>query len=138
MRLCFLIIGLFCQSIYATDDFDRQQIEERIKPVGSVSVDDGNDAAQPTAVVPAATASAQEPPGKAIYDQYCTVCHQGGVAGAPKFRNADDWQPRLKKGIDGLLASALKGINAMPAKGTCQQCSDKDIKEAIEYMLPPS
>ena len=30
----------------------------------------------------------------------------------------------------------IKGKNAMPPKGTCQECSDSDIKAAIDYMVP--
>jgi cytochrome c5 len=65
------------------------------------------------------------------------VCHRDGVAGAPKFRNAEEWGLRSsKKNIEALTASAIKGLNAMPAKGTCQDCSDADIKAAIQYMVP--
>ncbi|MCA0403287.1 MAG: c-type cytochrome [Proteobacteria bacterium] len=77
--------------------------------------------------------------GQAIYEKYCSVCHQDGVAGAPRFQNNKDWDERLgQKKFDELFASALKGINAMPAKGTCYECSDEDIKAALEYMLPKS
>ena len=64
-------------------------------------------------------------------------CCEDGVAGAPKFRDDTDWKPRLlKQNIDSLTATALKGMNAMPVKGTCQECSDADIKAAIQYMVP--
>jgi cytochrome c5 len=35
-----------------------------------------------------------------------------------------------------LVASSIKGLNAMPAKGTCFKCMDEDLKAAISYMLP--
>ena len=65
------------------------------------------------------------------------MCHRDGIAGAPKFRDENSWKPRLANAnIDALIASAIKGKNAMPPKGTCQECSDSDIKAAIEYMVP--
>ncbi len=76
--------------------------------------------------------------GEAIYNQVCTMCHSIGVAGAPKFGNAGDWAPRSAKGYDELLASALRGLNAMPPRGTCSQCSDEEILNAIKYMVEHS
>lgn len=75
--------------------------------------------------------------GKQIYEQYCVVCHREGLVGAPKFRNKDDWNPRWAgKKLDDLLKSAVKGLNAMPAKGSCVSCTEAQLKAAIEYMLP--
>lgn len=75
--------------------------------------------------------------GKETYQTYCTVCHATGLAGAPKFQDAKDWRQRCQnKGLQQLLASAIKGLNAMPAKGTCSSCSEDDIKQAILYMVP--
>jgi cytochrome c5 len=75
--------------------------------------------------------------GKSIYEQYCIVCHRDGVAGAPKWRDPKDWNARLSgRGLSDLLASSLKGLNAMPARGTCMDCNEKDLEAAIQYMLP--
>ena len=83
-------------------------------------------------------AAQAEDKGEAIYQQTCHVCHAAGVAGAPKFGDKEAWAPRAAKGIDALLASATKGLNAMPPKGTCATCSDEDLKAAIEYMVSHS
>ena len=32
-----------------------------------------------------------EQKAEAIYNQYCFTCHQSGLAGAPRFRNKEDW-----------------------------------------------
>ena len=123
-------------SLHAVSDFDREQIQQRIQPVGNVRVDVLPDSSEPPEPI------SQEPiikkkTGQAIYEQYCVVCHGSGVAGAPKFREAADWSPRLaKQTIASLTATALKGLNAMPAKGTCQESSDGDLKAAIQYMVP--
>ena len=124
--------------LQAASDFDHDQIQQRISPVGAVRIE-----AQSNNVAPQIS-KPDEPilkknPGQAVYERYCVVCHGTGVAGAPKFRDGADWGPRrAKQTIDSLTATALKGLNAMPVKGTCQECSDTDIKAAIQYMVPQS
>ncbi|MDF4603827.1 c-type cytochrome, partial [Vibrio parahaemolyticus] len=49
--------------------------------------------------------------------------------------NADDWAPRIAQGKDVLVKHALEGFNAMPAKGTCMDCSDDEIIAAIDHMI---
>lgn len=137
MRLSFAIsLIAIALSAYASDDFDRQQIEQRIKPIGQVRVEGQEPAPTATAKpVKAEASAAKEAPGQATYEKYCSVCHRDGVAGAPKFRVTADWKPRIEqKKLDGLVASSLKGLNAMPPKGTCQECSEDDLKQAIQYM----
>lgn len=74
-----------------------------------------------------------EPP--ANYSTFCVACHQTGAAQAPKTGDKAAWAPRVKaKGLDGLVASAKKGKGAMPPMGLCQQCSDAELKEIIQYM----
>tara|TARA_R110002167_G_scaffold12233_1_gene52299 strand:- start:10963 stop:11250 length:288 start_codon:yes stop_codon:yes gene_type:complete len=73
--------------------------------------------------------------GEAVYNKACVNCHAVGVAGAPKTHNADDWAPRLAAGIDALVASATAGKGAMPPKGLCMDCTDADLKAAIEFMV---
>lgn len=138
MRSAFLgvVISL---PLYAASDFDREQIQERISPIGKVRIEKPIQSSTTTAVgsPTAQRVTVKQSPGQATYEQYCAVCHRDGVAGAPKFHNKADWTPRLAKGnIDFLTASALKGLNAMPAKGTCQECSEADLKAAIIYMVP--
>lgn len=143
-----LFIAFFIGStlLHASQDFDRQQIEERIKPVGQVNIEE--QAASSEKKNPNSSnedkknkkeESKEKTSGQAVYERYCVICHQSGVAGAPKFRVADDWKARLEaKKLEGLIASALKGLNAMPPKGTCVECEEEDIKQAIQYMLPSS
>lgn len=132
----FVLLSL---SLYADTDFDRDQIQQRISPVGQVHLEQPAQAASKASAAPQPEpVAAKKSPGQATYEQYCVVCHRDGVAGAPKFQNATDWGPRqAKQNIDQLVATATKGINAMPPKGTCQDCSEADLKAAIEYMLPP-
>jgi len=77
---------------------------------------------------------------QATYMASCFACHSSGAAGAPKVGagNADAWAPRMEKGLDAVLANAIKGINAMPPKGLCFTCTDDDLKAVIEYMVASS
>jgi cytochrome c5 len=83
------------------------------------------------------TASAAD---QAVVDRYnkaCVVCHAAGVANAPKLGSAEDWKPRLAKGVDKLVISIKNGLGAMPPRGMCADCSDADYKALIAYMSTP-
>ena len=58
-----------------------------------------------------------------------------GVGGAPKFGDVAAWAERAEKGMDTLMASTINGINTMPAKGTCMNCSDDELAAAVTYIL---
>ena len=73
-------------------------------------------------------------PNMAKYNKSCAVCHAAGVAGAPKSGNKEAWAPRMEKGMDALVASVKNGLNAMPPKGMCFDCSDEEYAELINYM----
>jgi cytochrome c5 len=103
---------------------------ERIGPAGTVVLAGSGETA-PAAAAPVGEVS----PGEAIYNKACVACHASGVAGAPKLGDQAGWEPRLALGVDGLLQSAINGKNAMPPRGTCMDCSDDDLKTAIEFML---
>ncbi len=76
--------------------------------------------------------------GEELYNTKCAVCHASGVAGAPKLGDAAAWAPRASMGAEYLLNSATKGINAMPPKGTCMDCTDTELAAAIEHMVSNS
>ena len=71
--------------------------------------------------------------GKKIYESVCVACHAAGVAGAPKFGDKAAWGPRLAKGDDAVLTTAIQGLNAMPPKGGFTG-SDEEFKAAVHYM----
>lgn len=73
--------------------------------------------------------------GDAIYKRVCFACHDTGAAGAPKVGDKAAWAPRIAKGMDALTNNTLNGINAMPPRGTCADCSDADLKGVVEYMV---
>ena len=74
------------------------------------------------------------------YMASCFACHSTGAAGAPKVGEgmAAEWEPRLEKGIETVVANAINGINTMPAKGLCFDCTDDDLKAIVEYMIENS
>jgi cytochrome c5 len=104
---------------------------ERIRPVGEVVIG----AAEPIASAPPTAQRAVTPrSGEAVYRAACVACHGAGVAGAPKFGNAADWAPRLAQGTDSLLLHAVQGFRAMPPRGGCADCSDAEIRAAVDYL----
>ncbi len=77
--------------------------------------------------------------GQRIYQQYCYSCHAAGVAGAPRVGSAEAWAPRIAKGRQALIDSALHGVPpGMPPKGLCSSCSRDQIAAAIDYMIGQS
>ena len=76
--------------------------------------------------------------GAEIYNTKCMACHASGAAGAPKLGDKEAWAPRIATGMDALVASVINGKNAMPPKGACMDCSDDDIKAAVEHMVTSS
>jgi cytochrome c5 len=79
--------------------------------------------------------SATAADGKAVYESTCVVCHGTGAVGAPKFGDKAAWAPRIATGKAALLASALKGKNAMPPKGGNSTLTDQEVSAAIDYMM---
>ena len=109
------------------------EIAERLQPVGQVCVS-GQECKGVGAVAVAAGGAAMS--ADDVVAKYCGACHTAGVLGAPKIGDGAAWKTRAsaKGGVDGLLKSAIAGINAMPPKGTCATCSDDELKGAIEKM----
>ena len=95
-------------------------VAARIAPVASDAVFDA------TAVVVPKT-------GQQVFEAQCTTCHTAGLLGAPKFGDAAAWGPRVAKGYDALLTSALHGKGNMPAQGG-GDFSDYEVGRAVVYM----
>lgn len=131
--LAAAVLALAGAGIANAKHLSDKSVAERIQPLAQVYVE--GDA------VPSAAPAAEKPSGPRSGEQvvtaHCAACHMTGAAGAPKIGTAD-WAPRKAKGVDALLASAIKGLNAMPPKGMCMDCSDDELKGAIEHMLAKS
>jgi len=99
--------------------------------------------------------------GKNIFDSYCTVCHSSSMAsmfGAPAAHDITAWNERKENAfsraitfdnsikdslgekredyiINELVKTANSGTDkGMPPKGTCNDCTDDDLKSVIKYM----
>ena len=76
--------------------------------------------------------------GKKIFYAYCASCHGNNAiisVGAPRVRNKKEWVPFEKMGMAQLFALASQGYGAMPARGGCFECSDDQLKAAIDYLI---
>lgn len=84
-----------------------------------------------------AVCAAAEESVEDMYNRTCSVCHAAGAAGAPVTGSVKDWKARLDKGMDVLVSNVENGMNAMPPKGMCFDCSDADYQALIRYMAEP-
>lgn len=124
------VLALWAVGAQAASD---EAIAERLKPVGEVCIA-GQECKGVGAVAAAAGGGARS--ADDVVAKHCNACHGSGVLGAPKVGDAAAWKARAgaKGGLDGLLKSAIAGLNAMPPKGTCSDCSDDELKSAIAKM----
>lgn len=127
-----LVLGLVgCSSEteeIALTEKQQTEISERLAPAGEVVLE------KDVASAPAMASSGPRS-GEDIYNKSCTACHSTGAGGAPKTGRAADWESRVAQGMDTLYANAINGINGMPAKGLCMDCSDDEMKSVVDYML---
>ncbi len=68
------------------------------------------------------------------WSRSCALCHVNGEGGAPQVGHAAEWQPRLARGNDILLAHTLEGYNNMPPLGYCMGCSREEFAKLIAFM----
>lgn len=80
------------------------------------------------------TSWATDPFTVELYQSSCTICHEAGIAGAPKSFDVAAWEERLKKGKDVVLNNAITGFNGMPPLGMCSDCTKEDLEDLIDYM----
>ena len=123
------VLALWAVNAQATTNDD---IAKRLEPVGKVCVQ-GQECKgmEVAASVGGGGMSADD-----IIAKHCNACHGTGLLGAPKIGDTAAWKERAdhQGGLDGILAKAITGINAMPPKGTCMTCTDEELKGAIEKM----
>ena len=115
------------------DEAALARIEERIKPIGEVVTDPAALQAKLAANKPVRSPYT----GEQVVAKICSACHLSGMLGAPKIGDKGAWGGRKSAvgGIDGLVASAIKGKNQMPSRGGDPDLNDAEIKAAIEFML---
>lgn len=132
------IIFIFYDFFTETDDQQTLKqngiiLAQRLAPIGKVYLEGDINIAKT-----AKTNNKPQPNPRSaqqIYKNSCAACHDTGIAAAPKLGNKPDWVDRKKRGIAELIKVAIVGKNAMPPKGTCSDCSDKELEEVVKYMI---
>lgn len=76
--------------------------------------------------------------GREIVEARCASCHQTGQDGAPRIGDRAAWIPRLSRGVDFLVRSAIHGHGPMPPRGGMADLTDHEIRSAILYMFNPA
>ena len=133
VKLGLLVLSLGLAGSVWAQSMSEQQIAERLQPAGNVCLA-GEECASGGATVAASAASAVFS-AEATYNQYCAMCHNTGMAGAPERSNAAHWEARIADaGIDTIVSNAISGINAMPPRGMCSTCTDAHIAELVDYL----
>lgn len=86
--------------------------------------------------------SADAMAGKSTYEGACKVCHGSGLTGSPKMGDVDAWAGRIKQGMPVMVEHAIKGFTGdtgvMPPKGGRVDLSDKQVEQAVAYMVESS
>lgn len=91
------------------------------------------------AFILAANMAVADRPAETLYNQSCIACHASGAAGAPRTGDVAAWQKKLdEKGMEKLVANTRQGINGMPPKGMCMDCTDSEFEALIKLMAKPA
>jgi cytochrome c5 len=83
-------------------------------------------------------AHAQERTGEQIVKSQCFKCHEAGANGAPRIDDRAAWAPRMTKGLDATVRSAIRGHGKMPARGGLADITDNELRSAVLYMFYPA
>lgn len=130
-------MAMLLVSAPAVADSIEDEIEQRIKPVGQVCVQ-GEDCGDVATSAVASAGSGEPRSGEDVYNAACMACHGTGAAGAPKIGDPAAWAERIAQGNDSLYEHAINGLNGMPAKGLCMDCSEEEIQVAVDFMVEKS
>ena len=102
-------------------------VQEDMKPVAQVEVTDEPQAESENSIS-----------GDKIVKANCAMCHAGGLMGAPKIGDNDQWAPRIAQGKEILVKNAINGIRMMPAKGGNTKLTDEEVTAAVVVMVNAS
>lgn len=131
--------------MFAADAKDFQaSADERIKPLSQYYLP-GEEHGAPEPVVESAAPVAPVATlltGPQVYNEACIACHGNGIGGAPKTGDVAAWGLRIAQGVAVLHEHAVNGYQGstgyMPPKGARVDLSDKEIGDAVDYMVGQS
>lgn len=139
MKMSALITTLLVTSavafvgISATEATTASKQQRAVKPSVSL-MEDKKDAEKK----PADDDGASERTPEKLYTEFCSHCHDPGIAGAPPTGDKKWLELAKARGFDTLVKNTIKGVGIMPPRGTCVECSDDELKAAVQYMLDKS
>lgn len=118
-----LLLAMMAVNIYAAEkkiEGTRGYIDERYKPIEPYK--------GPTRT------------GEQVYNYSCATCHDRTTQGAPLPDDDVEWSRRAGKGKEVLVQNVINGYNQdlMPPKGGCRNCSEKEIRAAVDFILRSS
>lgn len=76
--------------------------------------------------------------GAQVVTHFCEICHGNPPEiqiGAPRMHVFSDWKTRLSQGMPILFKHVDEGLRAMPPRGGCFECSDKQLMLAINSII---
>lgn len=83
---------------------------------------------------------AAEPTGfdaQQLYQYVCAGCHDSGAYRAPRPGVEAEREGMLAKPREAVYQNVIDGFGAMPARGLCHFCSDRQLRLTVDYMLDP-
>ena len=114
-------------------NYTQSLIAERTQPTGNLNVGEIEEVEEIILVAEAPKS------GKEVYTTACYICHDPGLTGAPKPGDAENWNPRIEKGVNTLYTNAIGGYQGetgiMPPKGGNLLLSDDEVKAAVDYLI---
>lgn len=77
-------------------------------------------------------------PGATVYVAVCAGCHDTGAYQSPRLDDAVRWRAIRSQPLELTHQRVLDGYGLMPARGLCDFCSDRDLRDAVRHMLEAS
>ena len=144
-----VVVIALIRSYTVSEGIEDPNAEEQIRPVAVFARTDNNKAPEVAASTvatstesPANTDAAVDAPAvdapkdpAHVYASFCHICHDTGVAGAPRKGDKAAWAPRIATGMDALHHSVLTGKGAMPPRGNTSGVSDDELKATVDYLV---
>lgn len=86
-----------------------------------------------TLISPGHGSEARDP--QTVFDNFCFSCHGTGWEDAPVIGDEYAWEERKAQGLETLLKNTTEGLNGMPPKGACADCTSEELKAVVQWMI---